>query len=62
MQFQLSQTAAVELESIEAIVSELEALVGPRVTVSADHERRDAAQVSPTDGIRWPYLARRRKD
>lgn len=58
LRFQLSEATEDDMADMDDIVSELEALVGNDVHVDRIHEVRPEREISPSDGVRWIFLAR----
>ena len=58
LRFQLSELTHEDKLDIEDIVSELEALVGNDAQVTTAHEITADRHISPSDGVRWMFLAR----
>jgi hypothetical protein len=56
--FQLSEATEDDEADMDDIIGELEALVGEEVQIEAVHEVRAEREISPSDGVRWIFLAR----
>ena len=58
LQFQLSEIAPDDRESIDEIVDDLETLMGPDVNVAVTRRRVGRPSINPRDGIDWVFIAR----
>jgi hypothetical protein len=59
VRFQLSRLIEDDMADMEDIVSGLEALLGEGVHVEEVREIRTEPAISPHDGVRWVFLARK---
>ncbi|MCA0331664.1 MAG: hypothetical protein LCI03_17420 [Actinobacteria bacterium] len=60
LRFLLADCTPQDVEDMDDIVSELEALLGPDVLVTRSFDVRDHVDMSPHDRVRWVYAARDR--
>ena len=59
LSFQLSGVSEGDEADMDDIVSELELLVGDKVSISRRYDVKDERDISPRDGVCWFFLAHR---